>query len=67
MLPSRLGSKTAALAIGEQQALSAQLLAEYLIFLFQVLDDILLTAIYPSSEERYQELQLQSVHAADPT
>ncbi len=37
------------------------------VLFLQVLDHVLLAAIYPSGEDQHQEFQLQRVHEAEPT
>ena len=56
-----------ALSIAEEQAPIAELLSEHPILRLQVLDDILLAAIYPSGEDHYQKRKLQIVHPREGT
>jgi len=62
-----LRCQTTALTICEKQTLSTQLLEKYAVLFLQVLDHVLLAAIYPSGEHQHQEFQLQRVHGAEPT
>ncbi len=65
-LPS-LGCETTALNVREQQALAAQLPAQYAVLLLQVFDEVLLAAVHPPGEDRDQELKLQRVHRRERT
>jgi len=47
--------ETAALVILQPQTVALQLLSENAIFLYEVLDDVLLVAIYPSGEGHEQK------------
>jgi hypothetical protein len=47
--------ETAALVILQPQAVTLQLLSENVVLLYEVLDDVLLIAIYPSSERHEQK------------
>ncbi len=45
----------------------AELFAEHLVLRLQIVDDVLLTAIHPSGEDREQELKMRRVHPRQRT